>query len=49
MKYLKLGENATSFYDMGTGLKISGKDVVAVMMPTLIKVKEQEELFRAVI
>lgn len=30
MKYLKLGDNATSFYDMGTGLKISGKDVVAV-------------------
>lgn len=30
MKYLKLGDNATSFYDMWTGLKISGKDVVAV-------------------
>ena len=30
MKYLKLGDNATSFYDMGTGFKISGKDVVAV-------------------
>lgn len=30
MKYLKLGDNATSFYDMGTGLKISGKGVVAV-------------------
>lgn len=30
MKYLKLGDKASSFYDMATGLQISGKEIVKV-------------------